>query len=309
MADHDHAHHESGYERVGKSLSFLKLEGHEWHYVGVWLVLVILLVASVIGPFVGDALEPSIGPLARFLVVLVTAFGIAVYKAWLVVKNFMHLTVEPKFVTYAVSTALVLMFLLFFFVAPDVMKHAGTNWENHAAMRATGELEAAAGPAAEFDAQETFAAVCAACHGATGGGDGPAGVALEPRPAAFTTEEFWETRDRERIVTAITSGGPAVGASPLMAAFGSGYTAAQIEEIADIVMGFRPEVAEPEPPPEVEGEGAEDGAEPVVEGEGEAEAVLGEPTEPAEAGPPPGLAEAEARHRAGFIRRRVLSPL
>ncbi len=41
-----------------------------------------------------------------------------------------------------------------------------------------------------------------------------------PAPANFTDSAFWETRDDERIKTAIRDGGAAVGGSPLMAPWG-----------------------------------------------------------------------------------------
>lgn len=44
-----------------------------------------------------------------------------------------------------------------------------------------------------------YQANCAACHGATGNGDGPIGLRLEPRPVAFTDQ----TRARERSVFAL----------------------------------------------------------------------------------------------------------
>lgn len=47
--------------------------------------------------------------------------------------------------------------------------------------------------------QALYAAQCAACHGASGAGDGPAGVGLEPVPIAFTDAE----RARERSIFAL----------------------------------------------------------------------------------------------------------
>lgn len=44
-----------------------------------------------------------------------------------------------------------------------------------------------------------YQAQCASCHGATGAGDGPAGLRLEPRPVAFTDKE----RARERSAFAL----------------------------------------------------------------------------------------------------------
>ncbi len=76
---------------------------------------------SVAGPFFGHP-----------LVTLVTAFGIALVKAYLVAKNFMHITVAPRYVAYLVGTVLMFMLLFFAGAAPDVMKSAGTNWEKPA---------------------------------------------------------------------------------------------------------------------------------------------------------------------------------
>jgi caa(3)-type oxidase subunit IV len=90
---------------------------HEKHYVKIWALLLVLLLISFAGPF-----------LEIRVVTLVTAFGIAVYKAWLVAKHFMHVTVQPKFVMYMLSTVLVFMLLFYAGTAPDVMEHEGTNW-------------------------------------------------------------------------------------------------------------------------------------------------------------------------------------
>jgi caa(3)-type oxidase subunit IV len=87
------------------------------NYVRIWQILLVLLVVSVLGPL----LEIQV-------VTLITAFGIAVVKAYLVAKNFMHLDQQPRYVLYMLGTALVFMLLFFAGTAPDVMKHAGDNW-------------------------------------------------------------------------------------------------------------------------------------------------------------------------------------
>ena len=107
MSDHDHDHDH---------------EEHHTNYVKIWGILLGLLAVSIIGPMFE----------IQWLTLL-TAFGIAVVKAYLVVKYFMHVTIEPKFVAYMLSTVLAFMFLFFAGVAPDVMKHEGTQWENQAA--------------------------------------------------------------------------------------------------------------------------------------------------------------------------------
>jgi caa(3)-type oxidase subunit IV len=90
------------------------------HYIKIWGILLVLLVISVLGP-----------ELRIQWLTLVTAFGIAVVKAYLVAKNFMHVNLERRWVTYLLVTMVAVMFLFFYGTAPDVMKHTGhNNWEN-----------------------------------------------------------------------------------------------------------------------------------------------------------------------------------
>ncbi len=87
------------------------------NYVKIWGILCVLLVISVAGPFLGIP-----------VVTLITAFGIAIVKAYIVAKNFMHLNIQPRFVVYLLTTMVVFMLLFFAGVAPDVMEHEGDNW-------------------------------------------------------------------------------------------------------------------------------------------------------------------------------------
>lgn len=89
------------------------------NYVKIWGILLVLLVISILGP-----------ELKMPVVTLITAFGIAFVKAYMVAMYFMHLNREPKFVTYFVVTCLAFMALFFAGVAPDVLKHEGRNWDN-----------------------------------------------------------------------------------------------------------------------------------------------------------------------------------
>jgi caa(3)-type oxidase subunit IV len=93
-------------------------EMHHPNYVKIWMILVALLVVSVVGPM----FEVRV-------VTLITAFGIAIVKAYLVAANFMHLKFEKRLATYMLTTVLVFMFLFFAGTAPDVMKLEGNNWE------------------------------------------------------------------------------------------------------------------------------------------------------------------------------------
>lgn len=92
-------------------------EMHHPNYFRIWAALVVLLAISIAGPFLGIR-----------IVTLITAFGIAIVKAYLVARNFMHLNVEKRFAVYLLCTVLAFMGLLFSGVAPDVMKFEGTRW-------------------------------------------------------------------------------------------------------------------------------------------------------------------------------------
>jgi caa(3)-type oxidase subunit IV len=100
-------------------------------YVKIWAILLVLLIVSILGPILAPHLE--IGFLKAWMITIMTAFGIAVVKAYLVAANFMHLNIEKRYITYLLTTMLMLMLLFFAGVSPDVMKHKGQNWENIAA--------------------------------------------------------------------------------------------------------------------------------------------------------------------------------
>jgi caa(3)-type oxidase subunit IV len=99
-------------------------EAHVQHpnYVKIWAILVALLVVSVVG---------SMSHVR--VVLLVAAFGVAVVKAYLVAKNFMHVNVEKRWVPYLLIMCLLFLAILFAGVAPDVMKQSGLNWNKNPA--------------------------------------------------------------------------------------------------------------------------------------------------------------------------------
>jgi caa(3)-type oxidase subunit IV len=95
--------------------------GAHRNYVKIWGILVALLMVSVIGPMTGIR-----------VVMLATAFGVALVKAYMVAKNFMHLDVEKPIIRWTLGIALVFMVLLYAGVAPDVQKSDGQNWKKDA---------------------------------------------------------------------------------------------------------------------------------------------------------------------------------
>jgi caa(3)-type oxidase subunit IV len=90
---------------------------HHTNYVKIWGILLVLLTISLIGPEFGIR-----------SVTLVTAFGIAFVKAYIVADKFMHINQMPRFINYIVISCLILMLLFFTGTAPDVMKDRGSNW-------------------------------------------------------------------------------------------------------------------------------------------------------------------------------------
>ncbi len=74
------------------------------------------------------------------------------------------------------------------------------------------------GDAAKGEA--TFKQLCVSCHGDTGKGDGPAGAALNPKPADFTDAKRAAAATDEYIYKMVKDGGQANGKSPLMVAWG-----------------------------------------------------------------------------------------
>jgi caa(3)-type oxidase subunit IV len=87
------------------------------NYVKIWGILLVLLMISITGPMLGIK-----------VVTLITAFGIAIVKAYMVAKNFMHLDIERQYVVYLLVTMLVFVLLFFAGTSPDVMKWEGDNW-------------------------------------------------------------------------------------------------------------------------------------------------------------------------------------
>lgn len=203
------------------------------HYVKIWAILTVLLGVSICGPMIG----------IRWLT-LITAFGIAIVKAAMVAREFMHLKIEKRIASYVFLAMLVLIFIFFFGVAPDVMKGEGQNWvkkydeaaaeaaaaasseenETGAAAEAKPEAAAEAAPPAAAgvskfskpwiatpeliaNGKQAFQTNCVTCHGAEGKGDGVASAGLNPKPRNFTGTVGWKQgRKPSQIFHTISTG-------------------------------------------------------------------------------------------------------
>lgn len=91
------------------------------YYVKIWAILVVLLIISIIGPELGIK-----------IVTLITAFGIAIVKAWMVAAYFMHLNTEKKYIHYMLYAMLLIMVVFIAGIMTDVNRNEGQNWVNTA---------------------------------------------------------------------------------------------------------------------------------------------------------------------------------
>ncbi len=86
--------------------------------------------------------------------------------------------------------------------------------------------------------QEKYATFCGNCHGAKGGGDGVGGIALDPKPRNFRDPIWQQNTTDDRIFSVIKNGGPAVGLSGTMAAFGAMFSDEEIELLIATIRKF-----------------------------------------------------------------------
>jgi len=96
-----------------------------------------------------------------------------------------------------------------------------------------------AAPASAADATKGKAVYdvrCTACHGPTGGGDGPAAAAIDPRPRNFRDAEFWKSHTPEQLREVVKHGKPGT----LMAPFEGVLSDAEIDDVVRYLGTFRP---------------------------------------------------------------------
>ena len=87
------------------------------NYLKICYWLLVLLAISVVGPMLE---VPAI--------TLITAFGIAIIKSFLVAANYMHLKFEKKIIWLLLILSLCLLGVFFFGTAPDIMMTKGDQW-------------------------------------------------------------------------------------------------------------------------------------------------------------------------------------
>jgi mono/diheme cytochrome c family protein len=86
------------------------------------------------------------------------------------------------------------------------------------------------------EAKQLYEQICAACHGASGRGDGPTGQALQPKPADFA--QVLKGKDESYLTKVITDGGTSVGKSPMMPAYQGVLSDEQIRGLIQYLKRF-----------------------------------------------------------------------
>jgi mono/diheme cytochrome c family protein len=76
-----------------------------------------------------------------------------------------------------------------------------------------------------------YDANCVGCHGATGKGDGPAAVALNPKPGDMSNGKAMKALSDKFLFDIIKDGGAAVKKAPIMPASGKKLSDQQISDI------------------------------------------------------------------------------
>jgi mono/diheme cytochrome c family protein len=79
---------------------------------------------------------------------------------------------------------------------------------------------------------------CAVCHGLSGAGDGFNASNLDRPPQDFTSDSVMSAFPDSRLIDAVTSGGRAVGGTPMMPAYGKTFTAQDIRSVVAYVRTF-----------------------------------------------------------------------
>ena len=97
-----------------------------------------------------------------------------------------------------------------------------------------------ADPAAESQlrGQKVYKHYCAICHGDEGKGDGFNSTNLAVPPRNFSSPQFWQQLTDENLLLVVSKGGPAVGKSVLMPAWGRTLTDRQMHDVVAFLHTF-----------------------------------------------------------------------
>ena len=99
--------------------------------------------------------------------------------------------------------------------------------------------------AAQFRGAAVYKQYCAICHGSTGEGDGFNSSMLKVPPRNLTDPKFRKQATQKHLARTVRDGGPAVGKSLLMPAWGRTLSDKQISDVLAFLRTLRPPPKEP----------------------------------------------------------------
>jgi high-affinity iron transporter len=106
-------------------------------------------------------------------------------------------------------------------------------------------LGLAAAPVSAADGGHLYAEQCSGCHGADGRGDGPAAVAIVPKPRNFRSPEFWSAGAEARLGDVVRHGKPGT----MMPPFAGLLNDEQIDAVIAFLRTFDPRAGGAAPAP------------------------------------------------------------
>jgi mono/diheme cytochrome c family protein len=130
-------------------------------------------------------------------------------------------------------TSLVQVIVVVCFLTTGCARSGNDTVTESSHIEALARRNSAADPAAESQlrGQNVYSHYCAICHGNEGKGDGFNSTNLAVPPRNFSSPEFWRQLTDENLLLVVSRGGPAVGKSVLMPAWGRTLTDRQMHEV------------------------------------------------------------------------------
>ncbi len=118
------------------------------------------------------------------------------------------------------------------------MKHATRSFLAVAVIASSLTVATALARADAAGGKKNYDDMCASCHGASGGGDGPAGSGLEVKPTNFTDCAKMSKVTDDTLFKAIKDGGSAVGLNAAMPPQGGALSDADIKDVVAYIRAF-----------------------------------------------------------------------
>ena len=134
--------------------------------------------------------------------------------------------------------------LLMIFLTSGCVRHENDTFQQSSPIEALATRNVPANAMAESQVRghKVYQHYCAICHGDEGQGNGFNSTNLAVSPRDFTSPQFWQQATDERLLLTVANGGPAVGKSVLMPAWGRTLTDRQLHDVVAFLHTLVPRV-------------------------------------------------------------------